>query len=149
MKPKKKPLLKLLNRPTGTASRPPAFSRSATKPCSTKSASTDVPRRRAITSYQRERKLSSSVGCPISRFLYEKWGLLLPRLRNYQRNRLALSIAAGRCRNCNGVVPRRRSAHRRLRVLAAARRQQQKHHEHTAKKEHSQDAPTTTTASNS
>src|ERR1700674_4619471 len=211
MKPKRKQSHKLWNKPSGTASRPPRFSRSVTRPCFTRSGNMGSQRRRATTSCQQERKLTrplrpvlkrarlsplrvisiwlksfsrnlfgrvrnppqycwclkatidsglaarlkaalfqtrpvkaaSPVALPL-RLTYE------PRLRNRQRDRLALGVASGSRGNGNRVVSRRRSAHRSLRRFAAvACGQQKKQAEGNAKDEYSRDPPSASITSNS
>src|ERR1700687_3285957 len=134
MKPKRKLLPKPWNKRTGTVNRLPQSFRSAIKLFSTRSGSTELPRRRGTTSSQREHKFFSIQqssprkgydGVPHFSRLLREVGPLRPRLRNRQCYRLALRVAA-RCRRDNdAVLARRRSADRGLRGRFAARGQEQ------------------------
>src|SRR5258708_842768 len=128
MKPKRRPLPRLSNRLTGTASRPPRFSRSATKLCSTRSASTGLPKPKDTTSCRQERKSSRHwvpylwCWCPISRVLCEKacpeqsrrvgiLTMVAETLRNLQRDVLALRVGSRSRRNGDGIDAGRGAAY--------------------------------------
>src|SRR5579864_2217929 len=59
MKRKRRPSPKPWSKPTGTVNRPPGFCRSATKPCSTRSGSTELPKQKGTTNSRQGRRLLS------------------------------------------------------------------------------------------
>ena len=161
MKPKLRPSPRLWNRPTGTASRRPQFSRSATKLSSTRSASMGLPKPKDITSCRRAR--SSSPDQTIGPRVLRPWAFLWPSfsarvtepksrnevLRNCQRDVLTLGVAARGRTDRDRVDAGRRSAYRNRLVRGTARRLQHQQAEKGTDHEHPQDTPPPAAASGS
>src|SRR5438270_12533524 len=127
MKPKQRRSPRLSNKPTGIASKRQPFSRSATRPCSIRFASTESLKRRDTTS-------SPPAPKPLSISAESRWrGTIGPPpcawLRNRERDRSRLGIASGRRGDSDGVIASRGSADRRLGRTLTARWNQQKHAE--------------------
>src|SRR5580704_11898303 len=131
MKPRRRLSPRLWSRPTGTANRPPAFSRSATKPCSTRSASMESRNRKGTTSSRRELSLRSQASQSSDG---------APNLGNRQRDGLTFCVIPRSRANRDGVVSRRGPAHRSLRAAFAARRQQQDQSEQRSHNQHSRNS---------
>src|SRR5579864_458575 len=128
MRPRHSPSREPLSKPTGIANRLRPCCRSATRPCSTRSVSTESQKPRVTTDSQQApdfllqklKPTASTVGF-----------LTSSGLRNHQAHRLALRVAPRGRRNGNRVIAGWCSAHRRLgRGMAAGRNQGQgtKHH---------------------